>query len=83
MAFKICLTLIHPYEIKAVYELKPGDSAMRVVHFRWILNFLDCEGEDNLDVTFFTGVAYFHLSKYINTYNSHLLVCMCLSITTA
>jgi len=36
----------------------------------WFLDFLDCEGEDILDVTFFTDTAYFHFSWYINSQNS-------------
>jgi hypothetical protein len=53
-----------------VQELKPGDSAKRVAYFKWFLDFLDREGEDILDVTFFRDEAYFHLSGYINSQNS-------------
>jgi transposase len=68
---KKCLRL-HPYKITAVHELKPGDNAKRVVYCKWFLDFLNCEGEDILDVTFFTHEAYFHLSGYINSQNSHV-----------
>jgi hypothetical protein len=68
-ALKKCLRL-HPYKITAVHELKPGDSAKRVACCKWFLDFLDHEGEDILDATFFTDEAYFHLSGYINSQNS-------------
>jgi hypothetical protein len=55
-----------------VHESKPGDSAKRVAYCKWFLDFLDWEGEDILDVTFFTDEAYFHLSGYINSRNSHV-----------
>jgi hypothetical protein len=64
---RLCL---HPYKITAVRELKPGDSAKRVAYCEWFLDFLDREGEDILDVTFFTDEAYFHLLGYINSQNS-------------
>jgi len=63
---------LHPYKIIAVHELKPGDRAKWVAYCKWFVDFLDCEGEDNLDVTFFTDKAYFHLSGYINSQNSHV-----------
>jgi hypothetical protein len=68
-ALQKCLRL-HPYKITAVHELKPGDSAKRVAYCKWFLDFLDCEGEGILDVTFFTDEAYFHLSGYISSQNS-------------
>jgi hypothetical protein len=70
-ALKKCLRL-HPYKITAVHELKPGDSAKRVAYYKWFLDFLDREGEDILDVTLFTDEAYFHMSGYINSQNSHV-----------
>jgi hypothetical protein len=66
---KKCLNL-HPCKITAMHELEPGDSAKWVVYCKWFLDFLDREGEDILDVTFFTDKAYFHLSGYINSQNS-------------
>ena len=61
---------LYPYKITAVHELKLGDSAKRVVYCKWFLDFLDREGEDILDVTFFTDEAYFHSLEYINSQNS-------------
>ena len=61
-----------PYKISAVHELKPGDSVERVAYCKWFLDFLDREGEDILDVTFFTDEAYFHLSGYVNSQNSRV-----------
>jgi hypothetical protein len=60
---------LRTYKITAVHELKPGDSAKRVAYCKWFLDFLDHEGKDILDVTFFTDEAYFHLSGYINGQN--------------
>jgi len=60
----------HPHKITAVHELKSGDSAKRVAYCKWFLDFLDREGEEILNVTFFTDEAYFHLSGYINSQNS-------------
>jgi len=68
-ALKNCLRL-HPYKITAVHELKPGNSAKEVAYCRWFLDFVDCEGEDILDVTFFTDEGYYHLSRHINEQNS-------------
>jgi transposase len=67
-ALKKCSRL-HSYKITAVHELEPGDSAKQVVYCKWFLDFLDREGEENLDVIFFTDEAYFHLSGYINSQN--------------
>jgi len=55
-----------------VHELKAGDSAKRVAYCKWFLDFLDRDGEDILDVTFFTDKEYFHLLKYINSQNSRV-----------
>jgi transposase len=63
---------LHPYKITAMHELKSDDSAKRVVYCEWFLDFLDHEGEDTFDVTFFTDEAYFHLLGYINSQNSHV-----------
>jgi hypothetical protein len=61
---------LHSYNSTAVHELKPGSSAKQVAYCKWFLDFLDHEGEDILDVTFFTDEAYFYLSGYINSQNS-------------
>jgi hypothetical protein len=37
--------------------MKHGDSAKRVAYCKWFLDFLDFEGKDILDVTFFTDEA--------------------------
>jgi hypothetical protein len=58
---------LHPYKTTAMGELKHGDSAKRAAYCKWILEFLDREGEDIFDVTFFTDEAYFHFSGYINS----------------
>jgi len=63
---------LHPYKITAVHELKPGDSAKQVAYCKWFLEFIDREGEDILNITFFTDEAYFHLSGYINSQNSRV-----------
>ena len=61
---------LHPCKITTVHELKPGYSAKRVACCKWFLDFIDCEGEDILDITFFTDESYFHLSECINNQNS-------------
>ena len=63
---------LHPYKITAVHEFKPCNSAKRVAYCMWFLDFLDREGEDILDVTFFTEGAHLHLSGYINSQNSRV-----------
>jgi uncharacterized protein YkuJ len=70
-SFKYTLDL-HSYKITAVQELIAGVSAKRVAYCKWSLHFLEREGEDILDVTFFTDEAYFHLSGYINSQNSRV-----------
>ena len=55
-----------------MHELRPGDSAKRVAQCKWLLDFIDREGEDILDVIIFTDGAYSHLSGYINSQNSRL-----------
>jgi len=62
----------HPYKITAVHEFKPCNHAKRVAYCKWFLDFLDCEGEDILDNTFFTDEAHVHLSGYINSQNSRV-----------
>jgi hypothetical protein len=63
---------LHPYKITVVQKLKPGDSAKWVAFCKWGLDFLGREGEDILNVTFFTDEAYFHLSGYTNSQKSHV-----------
>ena len=63
---------LYPYKVRAVQELKDTDFRKRMEYCEWFNNFIAANGEDILDVTFFTDEAWFHLSGYINSQNSHL-----------
>lgn len=62
----------HPYKISGVPQLLERDHQIRLNYCMWFQNFLLEEGEDVLDVTFFTDEAWFHLSGYINSQNNRL-----------
>jgi hypothetical protein len=55
-----------------VHQLKERDQQSRVDYCAWFQNFLVEEGEEILDVTFFTDEAWFHLSEYVNSQNTCL-----------
>jgi hypothetical protein len=54
---------LHPYK-KTARELKEGDSGKSGEYCRWFRDVITANGEDILDVTFFTDGACFHLSGY-------------------
>ena len=58
-----------PYKVSAIYELKAQDTEKRVIFCRWFQQFIDMNGENILNNTFFTDEAWFHLSSYTNTQN--------------
>jgi AraC-like DNA-binding protein len=62
----------HPYRTSVVHQLKERDHQSRVDYCIWFQNFPVEEGEEILDVTFFTDEAWFHLSEYVNSQNTHL-----------
>lgn len=66
---KLCL---FPYKITAVQELKPADYEKRLHYCEWFNNFIQLNGKDVLDETFYTDEAWFHLTGYINSQNSRL-----------
>ena len=59
---ELCL---YPYKVRAVQELKDTDHAKR-------LHYCHCFLESNLDLdhTFYSDEAWFHLSGYVNSQNS-------------
>ena len=59
---ELCL---YPYKIRAVQELKDTDHAKRLHYCRWFL-----EAHLDLDYTFYSDEAWFHLSGYVNSQNS-------------
>jgi hypothetical protein len=63
---------LHPYRASVVHQLKGRDHQSRVDYRTWFQNFLVEEGEEILDVTFFTDEAWFHLSEYVNSQNIRL-----------
>jgi hypothetical protein len=62
----------HPYKLSVVPQMKEIDHHSRVNYCTWFQNFLANEGEQILDVTFFTDEAWFHLSGYVNSQNNRL-----------
>jgi hypothetical protein len=63
---------LHPYRVSVVHQLKERGHQSRVDYCTWCQNFLVEEGEEILDVTFFTDEAWFHLSEYVNSQNIRL-----------
>jgi hypothetical protein len=58
---------LHPYKITSVHEMKE-----HVQYCRWFWDFLTANEEDIMDITCFSDEAWFHLSGYINSQNSHV-----------
>ena len=58
-----------PYKVSAIHELKAQDTEKRVIFCRWFQQFIDMNGENILNDTFFTDEAWFYLSGYMNTQN--------------
>jgi hypothetical protein len=61
---------LFPYKVRVVQELKLPDHEKRIHYCEWFTNFIQTKTVDNLDVTFFTDEAWFHLSGYVNTQNT-------------
>jgi hypothetical protein len=61
-----------PYRVSVVLQLKERDHQSRVDYCTWFQNFPVEEGEEILDVTFFTDEARSHLSEYLNSQNARL-----------
>jgi hypothetical protein len=55
---------LHPYKTPSVHELKEGEKFKHVEHRQWSAN-----GENMLNVSFFTSESYFHLSIYVSSQN--------------
>lgn len=63
---------LFPYKVTAMQELKPTDPGKRLEYCEWFNNFIQQNGIDVLDETFFTDEAWFHLSGYMNSQNSRM-----------
>lgn len=63
---------LFPYKVTVVQELKPADHGKRMQYCEWFNNFIQQNGIDVLNETFFTDEAWFHLSGYMNSQNSRL-----------
>lgn len=63
---------LYPYKVTVVHQLHEADHEARVDFCTWFQNFINEEGDDILDVTFFTDEAWFHLSGHVNSQNSRM-----------
>jgi hypothetical protein len=64
------LLKFRPFKTTAIHTLQPHDSASRICFWSGFLQSV-VEGEVDLQLTFFSDEAWFHLQKYINTQNNH------------
>jgi hypothetical protein len=58
--------------MSVVHQLKDRDHQSRADYCTWFQNFLVEEGEEILDVTFFTDEVRSHPSEYVNSQNTRL-----------
>ena len=58
-----------PYKVSVIHELKAQDTEKCIIFCRWLQQFIDINGKNILNDTFFTDEAWFHLSGYTNTQN--------------
>jgi hypothetical protein len=63
------LLKLRPHKTRVILALQPCNSASRVCFCSWFLQSA-IEGEINLQLTFFSDEAWFHLQGYINTQNN-------------
>lgn len=63
---------LYPYKVKAVQLLKETDYLKRIQYCNWFNNFVQINGKEVLDITFYSDEAWFHLSGYVNSQNSRL-----------
>lgn len=61
---------LHPYKISVMQELLATDYTKRVRYCRWLLNFVNENGQDVFDRVYFSDEAWFHLSGYVNSQNN-------------
>ena len=61
---------LKPYKISCVNELQEADYEKRVAYCIWFADFIRKEGDDILDITFFSDEAWFHLGGYVNSQNN-------------
>jgi hypothetical protein len=60
---------LRPHNRMTIHALQPRDPASRVYFCSWFLRSV-IEGEIDLQLTFFSDEAWFHLQGYINTQNN-------------
>jgi hypothetical protein len=60
---------LKPYKTTEIHALQPWNSTSRVHFFSWFLESV-VKGEIDLQLTFFSNEAWFHLQGYINTQNN-------------
>jgi transposase len=65
---------LFPHNVTAVQELKPADHQKGIHYCEWFTNSIQTKAVDILDVTLFTDEALFHLSAYINTQHTVVVV---------
>jgi hypothetical protein len=58
---------MHPYRVSVIPQLNPNDNVARLRYCHWFNENLN--NDNILDLTFFTGEAWFHLSGYVNSQN--------------
>jgi hypothetical protein len=71
---KILKSKLHfrPYRLTDVSQLHERDYQSRLNYCMWFQNFISEQGDEILDLTFFTDEAWFHLSGYVNSQNNRL-----------
>jgi hypothetical protein len=62
---------LHAYRFRVVQELKQQEYDKRMTYCRWFQTFID-DNPGILDYTWFSDEAWFHLSGYVNSQNTHL-----------
>jgi hypothetical protein len=62
---------MHPYKIRVVHELLPGDGITRLHYCHWFMKSGTRDG-DELDDWNWSDEAWFHLDGYVNSQNSRI-----------
>jgi len=58
------------YRVTVIQELKPLDTHKRMAYCKWFMNPFG-EDDELLDITWYSDEAWFHLSGYVNSLNTH------------
>jgi hypothetical protein len=59
---------MHPYKIRIVHKLLPGDGVTRLHYCHWFMESVTPDG-DELDDWYWSDEAWFHLDGYVNSQN--------------